>query len=170
MILHSLRMETQRAFERELVGLAREHDASKIYAKIENCHGLLRNCYQSSVVTLVQALDPAVEGKALFPSMMEGMQQGQTLRLALWRLRRDLRDGLEGASSPDLTRVLDMIAQFRESSLRYLMYQDWGEFESFSESLITAAHERDVRVRVLKFIGYLDVLMQEVSKRTALRD
>jgi hypothetical protein len=170
LILHSLKVETQRTFERELLGLAAESDAAMIYAKIENGHGLLRNCYQSCIVTLVQALDPDVDGRALFPSMMEGFQQGQVLRKDLWDLRQDLKSALEKPAGLDLTRILDRLAQFQESSLRYLMYQDWSEFENFSESLITAGHEMEVRVLLRKFVSFLEVLMQEVSKRSVLRD
>jgi hypothetical protein len=170
LILHSLKLETQRTFERELLGLATESDAAIIYAKIENGHGLLRNCYQSCIVTLVQALDPGVDGRALFPSMMEGFQQGQALRKDLWDLRQDLKSELEKTAGLDLTRILDHLAQFRESSLRYLMYQDWGEFENFAELLMAAGNEMEVRVLLRKFVSFLEVLMQEVSKRSVLRE
>lgn len=170
LIVHSLRMETQRTFERELTLLSAARDASAIYTKIENGHGLLHNCYQSCVVTLVQAFDENVDGKALFPSMLEGLHQGQKLRKDLWDLRRDLKTELEREARLDLSQVLDRIAQFRESSLRYLMYQDWGEFERLSEALITASNEMEVRMLLRKFLGFLEVLTQEVSKRSVLRD
>jgi hypothetical protein len=169
LIVHSLRMEAQRLFERELISLSSEKDASVIYAKMENSHGLLRNCYQSCAVTLIQAFDEKVEGKALFPSMLEGLQQGQKLRKDLWDLRQDLKSGLEMGETLDLSLVLDRVTRFRESSLRYLMYQDWGEFERFSDSLVTAANEVEVRMLLRKFISFLEVLMQEVSKRSVLQ-
>jgi hypothetical protein len=169
LIVHSLRMEAQRLFERELIFLSSEKDASAIYAKVENSHGLLRNCYQSCVVTLIQAFDEKVDGKALFPSMIEGLQQGQRLRKDLWDLRQDLKAGLEMGEAFDLSLVLDRVTRFRESSLRYLMYQDWGEFERFSDSLVTAANEVEVRMLLRKFISFLEVLMQEVSKRSVLQ-
>jgi hypothetical protein len=49
------------------------------------------------------------------------------------------------------------------------MYQDWGEFERFSDSLVTAANEVEVRMLLRKFISFLEVLMQEVSKRSVLQ-
>lgn len=167
--VHSLRIEAQRLFERELIFLSSEKDASAVYAKVENSHGLLRNCYQSSAVTLIQAFDEKVDGKALFPSMLEGLQQGQKLRKDLWDLRQDLKAGLEMGEAFDLSLVLDRVTRFRESSLRYLMYQDWGEFERFSDSLVTAANEVEVRMLLRKFISFLEVLMQEVSKRSVLQ-
>lgn len=169
LVLHSLRMETQRTFERELTSLSSEKDAAAIFAKIENSHGLLHNSYQSSIVTLVHAFDETVDAKALFPSMLEGLQQGQKLRKDLWELRQDLKAELEKSAGFDLSHMLDRIAQFREASLRYLMYQDWGEFERFSDALITAGNEMEVRVLLRKFVGFLEVLMQEVSKRSVLQ-
>jgi hypothetical protein len=170
LILHSLKLETQRTFKRELLSLSTERDAAAIYAKIENSHGLLLNCYQNSVVTMVQALDKSVDEKALFPEMIEGAQHGQALRKDLWDLRNDLKSELDKAEGLDLSRVLDRIAQFRESSLRYLMYQDWGEFESLSEFLIMTGNEVEARVLLRKFVSFLEVLMQEVSKRSVLRE
>jgi hypothetical protein len=167
-VLHSLKVEMQRTFDRELVSLSADRDASVIYAKMENSHGLLRNCYQSSIIILVQALDHAVDAKALFPSLLEGFQQGEALRTDLWDLRHDLKSELQKSAGLDLSQVLGRIALFRESSLKYLMYQDWGEFENLSESLITAANEMEVRILLRKFVSYLEVLMQEVAKRSVL--
>ncbi len=169
LMVHSLRLETQRAFERELVFLAAEDDPSMIYAKVENSHGLLRNCYQSSVVTLIHAFDESVDAKSVFPSMVEGLQQGQKLTGDLWDLRSDLKGELDRENGFDLSMVLDRITRFRESSLRFLMYQDWGEFERFSDSLIAAGNEIEARALLRRFVRFLEVLVQEVSKRSVLQ-
>jgi len=170
LIIHSLKMETQRVLERELPFVASEGSASKVYARFENSHGLLRNCYQSGVVVLVQALDRGVDGKSLFPSMVESQQKGQKLQTYLWDLRQELRAEVERAAGLDLDRVLDRITQFRGLLLGNLMYQDLGEFESFSESLIAAGSQAEIIGLIRKFIGYLEVLSQEVSNRSALKD
>ena len=73
LVVYSLRLESQRALERELVGLSDERDAAAIYTRIENSHGLLRNCIQNSVVTLMQAFDRGVEGRAIFPRKVASM-------------------------------------------------------------------------------------------------
>ncbi len=170
LILHSLKMETQRTFRRELLSLATEKDAAAIYARIENSHGLLLNCYENNVVTLVQAIDPSVDAQALFPEMIEGARHGQALRKDLWDLRNDLKSELDKAEGLNLSGILDRITQFREASLRYLMYQDWGEFENLSEFLITAGSDVEARVLLRKFVSFLEVLTQEVSKRSVLRE
>jgi hypothetical protein len=102
--------------------------------------------------------------------MRESQRKGQQLQKFLWNLRQELRMELERAGGLDLDRILDRITQFRELLLGNLMYQDLGEFESFSESLIAAGSLAEARALVLKFLGYLEVLSQEVSKRSALQD
>ena len=169
LVIHSTGITMERVFGRELNSVACQRDAFIIYTKMENSHGLLRNCYQNSIVALVRAADEQVDPTALFPTMLEGMQSGQRLIGDLWNLRQDLRNELERAAGLDLSKVLERIAQFRETSLRLLMYQDWGEFERCSEKLITAGSELEARTLLRKFVGFLEFLIQEVSKRSVLK-
>jgi hypothetical protein len=169
LITHSLRVDTQRTLQRELVYVSGDGDAAAIYTKIENSHGILSNCLQSCVVTLVQAVDPGVEGQMLFPAMVEGLQKAQKLRQDLWSLRQDLKDLLERNVEFNLSRPMGLIAAFRESSLRFLMYRDWEEFERFSDALITSANAADARAHLRSFLTYLDLLVTEVSKRSVFQ-
>jgi hypothetical protein len=169
LIVHSLHADLERTFKHELPDLMTEADAAVIYERVENSHGLLLNCYQYSVTALVQALDETVDGGAIFPEMLAGLQNGQNLRKDLWDLRLYLKSELEKSGGLDLSHVLDRIARFRESSLRHLMYRDWGEFESLTEFLIMAGNEMEVRVLLRRFVSFLEILMQEVSNRSVLR-
>ncbi len=166
LLIHSLRSETQYALERELVSVPLEIDPSEVYRKFENSHGVLRICYQSCIVTLVQAFDEKMDGKTLFPSMVEGLSQGQKLQKELWDLRQELKTELARGAGFDLGAVLDRIAQFRESSMRHLLYQDLGEFENLSGALITAGDGSEVRSLLRQFVSFLETLSQEVSKRS----
>ncbi|HYK87809.1 MAG TPA: hypothetical protein VE398_03515 [Acidobacteriota bacterium] len=170
LIVFSLKMESQRALERELLLAARESDPSALYSKIENSQGMLRNCYQSCVVTLAQVFDRSFDGKATFPSMMESLQKAQRLRQDLWDLRQYLKDILQNRSALDVNSVVEKVAAFRESSLHFLMYRDWGEFEKLSDSLITATIPLEVRTFLRKFVSFLETLMEEVSKRSVLKE
>lgn len=169
LILHSLKAETRRVFRMELVGAAYESDPSSLYAKIENSHGLLRNCYQSSIFNLVQAFDRKVEVQELYPSMLEGLREAETLRRDLWDLHRFMADALDSTEQIDLVKVMERIGRFRESSLCFLMYRDWGEFERFSEALITAGNQVEIRMQMRTFVSFLEILVQEVSKRSVFR-
>ncbi len=170
LIVFSLKMESQRALERELVLVLHEADPGAIYARVENSHGMLRNCYQSCVVTLAQAFDKSFDGKTAFPSMMEGLERAQQLRQDLWTLRQFLKDILQNRSALDTNSVVQRIAAFRESSLHLLMYRDWGEFERLSDSLVTATIPLEVRTLLRKFVSFLETLMEEVSKRSVLKE
>ena len=167
-VFHSLQMESERVFIGKLIGVAAEKDAAALYARIEDCHGLLRNCYQNCAVTTVQVFDRSVDGKALFPSMRSRLQDGQKLQKDLWDLRLDLKADLESARDFDLARILGRISQFQDASMEYLMFKDWGAFETFSESLVAAANQADARVQVQKFTDFLSVLVQEIAKRGTL--
>jgi hypothetical protein len=169
MIRQSLDSVNRRVFERELPSVAAQMDPSVIYTRMENGHGLLRHGCQNAIAILVQSLDERIEARMLFPAMAEGIQQGQRLRADLWELRHDLIREIEKATGLDLNCVLERIARFRETSLRFLMYQDWGEFERCSESLITAANDVDARALLRKFVGFLETLLQEVAKRNVLQ-
>jgi len=170
LIMYSLNMESRRALERELIFASRETDPAAIYTKIENSHGMLRNCYQSCVVTLAQAFDRSFDGRAVFPSMLENMQRAQKARQDLWDLRQYLRDILQNKSAMDTNSVVERIAAFCEASLRYLMYRDWGEFERLSDALVMATNAIEVRTLLRKFATFLETLLEEVSKRSVLKE
>jgi hypothetical protein len=168
LIFHSLQIESERVFTEKLINVAAERDASTLYSRVEDCHGMLRNCYQQCAITVIQAFDRAVDGKALFPSMRSSLQNSQKIQKDLWDLRQDLKADLEKAQSFDLDHILGRISQFQESSMEYLMFKDWGAFETFSESLINAGSQAEARILVQKFIDFLSILNQEVSKRGVL--
>jgi hypothetical protein len=168
LIFHSLQMESERVFAEKLINIAAERNASTLYARVEDCHGLLRNCYQHCAITVVQVFDRAVDGRALFPSMQNSLQNSQKVQKDLWDLRQDLKTDLERTGSFDLDRILGRISHFQESSMEYLMFKDWSAFETFSESLINAGSQTEARVLVQKFINFLSILNEEVAKRGIL--
>ena len=168
LVFHSLQIESERVFAGKLLGVASESDAAVLYSRIEDCHGLLRNCYQHCAVTTVQAFDRTVDGKALFPSLRSSLQNSQKLQKDLWDLRLDLKADLERTRDFDLARILGRVSQFQDSSMEYLMFKDWGAFETFSESLVTAASQADARLLVQKFMDFLSILAQEIAKRGVL--
>ena len=166
LIVYSLKMESQRALERELIGVAQESEIADVYTRIGSSHALLRNCFQSCVVTLLQAFDRQLEAKSVFPSMIDRLQQAEKLKQDLWDLRQFLRNLMEKKEELDSHRIVERVSAFRESSLRYLMYRDWGEFERFSDALVAATGRMEIRTLLKKFGSFLETLIQEVSKRS----
>jgi hypothetical protein len=167
LIAYSLRAEGRRTQERELASVASESDASAVFARVQNSHGLLRNCLQSGVVTLAQALNKQVEAQHVYPSMRDGAKRALLLRQDLWELRVFLKEMLEARQEPPLNEIVKRMSQFREKSLPLLMYRDWSEFDSFSDAIVTAGAPLESRILLRKFISYIETLVQEVSKRSS---
>jgi hypothetical protein len=165
LVVYSLKSESQRAIEKELIGLAQDWEVPAVYIKVEKSHGLLQNCFQSCVVTLLQTYQKDFDAKSIFPAMVDKQQQAQRLKQDLWNLRQFIRDVLERKEELDSHRIVERITAFKESSLKHLMYSDWAEFEKFSDALISADNRIEIRTSLRQFGHYLESLVQEVGKR-----
>jgi hypothetical protein len=169
-VLHSLSTESQRALQRELLFLARETEAPAIYMHVENSHGLVRHCLESCTVSLVRVFDHTLEARKLFPAMLEAAQKSVKLRQELWDLRDYMKQTLETRGNVDVVRIVSRLNLFRESSLRALMYRDWAQFEQFSDQIVACGDQVEVRTFIRRLVGYIENLVQEVSKRSVLQD
>ncbi len=170
LIGYSLKMEAQRVLNRELIFVAREADPVPVYARIENSHGLLRNCCQSGILTLIQSVDSSFDTTALFPSRAEKLVAAEKLRRDLWELRQWLTEVLNNKEELNSNKIIERITSFKEASLRALMYRDWAEFEAFSDALAVSGSFIEVRTHIRKFVSLLEMLIQEVSKRSVFQE
>ncbi len=170
LVAYSLKTEAQRVLDRELLYLSRETDPIPIYARIENSHGLLLSCCQSGILTLIRSIHRSFDASALFPSRADSLASSEKLRQDLWDLRKWMADESGSQNELDPSKILDRLAEFRESSLRYLMYRDWEKFESFSDLVTVTTNYIELRIQMRRFVEYLDRLLQEVSKRSVFRD
>jgi hypothetical protein len=170
LIAYSLKTESQRVMDHELIFVSREPDAANIFVRIENSHGLLHNCFQSCIVTLVKSIDKNFDGAALFPSRAERLVTGEKLRQNLWDLRQWLIAVLENKEELDSTKILEHLTSFKDTSLQSLMFRDLAEFESFSDELTTSGNFLEIRTCIRKFVSYLEALIQEVSKRSTFAE
>jgi hypothetical protein len=167
--VYALRADAERVTAHELPNLGVGRGIPEVRTRIENAHGILQNCCQGLVVSLVRAFDRSLESRSVFPAMVDSQERSQRLKQALWNLRGVVREALENRSGFDLTRVLDAVARFRETSLRDLMYRDWEAFERFSDGLLGHADPVVMREELRRFAEYLERLIAEVSKRQVLR-
>jgi hypothetical protein len=170
LISYSIKMESERVQARELVMVAQEADPGIVFSRIENSHGLLRNCCETSIITLIQSIDKSFDPTILFPSRAGELLQAEKLRQDLWALRRWLMDVLGNREELDTSRIIERINEFRDASMRSLMYRDWAEFEAFSDALAVSIKYLEIRTHIRKFVSYLETLIQEVSKRSVFRE
>jgi len=70
----------------------------------------------------------------------------------------------------DSNRIIERVGEFRDVSLRSLMYRDWAEFETFSDSLAVSIDAMETRTHIRKFVSYLESLIQQVSKRRVFQE
>ncbi|MBP1624188.1 MAG: hypothetical protein H6Q07_2208, partial [Acidobacteria bacterium] len=167
---YSIKLESQRVQTRELAEVSREADPGIVYSRIENSHGLLRNCFQSCILTLIQSVDKSLVHSVLFPPRTGQLAAAEKLRQDLWELRRWLMDALGSKEPLDSNRIIERIGVFKEASLRSLMYRDWAEFESFADALAVSSSYGEIRTHLRKFVSHLETLIQEVSKRSVFQE
>jgi len=88
----------------------------------------------------------------------------------LWDLRQRLTDVLSNKEELDSNKIIERLVSFKDTSLRSLMYRDWAEFEAFSDALSISTNFIEIRTHIRKFADFLEMLIQEVSKRSIFQD
>jgi hypothetical protein len=167
---YAMRMELRKAFEHELEGVCGLRQPLQIFARIESAHGLLRDCFQQSIVALAQCFDPSVEGGCLFPVFRAKLDQSLVLRRDLWKLVRFVRAKPPEADGLHPLRVLERLRAFEEGSLRLLMYKDREPFERFVEEAEAARDHADLTGVLHRLEAFLETLFGQVNMRAVLAD
>ena len=163
-------MELRKVFAYELTGLSMLHQAPPIFVRIENAHGLLRDCFQQSIVALAQLFDQSLDSSRLFDSFRRRLEQSLMLRRDLWLLREHVRRAAEQRENYPVSRLLEHLTSFREGSLRYLMYKDWESCERFIEEVASARGAAELAPVLHRFTTYLETLQEHVNMRAVLAD
>jgi len=161
--------EIKKVFSHELVGLVYLRQVPPIYAKVENSHGLLKNSLQHSIVQISQAFDPGFDGKKLFSTLITRLEQSKKLLSEISNLASSISDYEKIADHQLLPPLMKSVEGFRESSLKYLMYKDWEEYENFVEEIISSKTSESLRFALHRFRIFLGALSGEVGKRSVLR-
>jgi hypothetical protein len=167
---YAMRMELRKAFEHELGGVCELRQPTQVFARFESAHGLLRDCFQQSVVALAQCFDPAVEGGRIFPVFRTKLEQSLALRRDLWQLVRAVRESPREATAADGARVLSRLKVFEDESLRYLMYKDREPFERFVDEVESANDAHELSGVLHRLEAFLETLFGQVNMRAVLAD
>jgi hypothetical protein len=166
--IYALQMDLKKVFGRELIGFVSLSQAPPIYAKVENSHGLLCDCFQQSVFSLVQIFEPTFEGTELFESFNTKLDQSMRLRLDIWRLLCVIRKFETAAEQNKVPSVIEQLALFRDSSLKYLMYKDWDDFEKLLEQAIATRTLEEFQKIIHVFATFLEALLGQINMRAVL--
>jgi hypothetical protein len=165
-VSYALSMELCKVFAHELVGVAIQRDPSAIFTRIENAHGLLRECFQQTVVTLAQVFDPAFDGTQLFPTFRTRFEQSLTLRRDLWSLLAAVR--LAEQETVQFAPLLVQLRNFQAGSMAHLMYKDWEAFDRFVQEIKDASDPDQRRGVLHRFGAFLETLFSQIDLRSVL--
>ena len=163
-------LELRKVINTELTELTSFKQADTIYMRIENSHGILRDCFQQSVIQLAQGFEPDIQGNEIFPHYETHLEQSRMLRRDLLALVVSVRRFSEEETEEAAASMKRFISRFYDRSLRFLMYRDWSSFESFAAEILKCDNVPGLLQIAHRFETYLKTLLREVSKRGVLRD
>ncbi|MGI8566400.1 MAG: hypothetical protein ACR2LZ_07960 [Pyrinomonadaceae bacterium] len=162
---YAIAMEMRKAFEHELVGLSGAQQAPAIYAKVENAHGVLRDCFQQSLISLAQVFESTLDGTRIFRAFQTKLDQSLTLRRDLWVLLQHVQRAEKERDRRPVAPLVERLIAFREGSLRYLMYKDWESYERFLEEVAAARGAVELAPVLHRFGAYLETLFGQINMR-----
>jgi hypothetical protein len=81
--VYCLPFELKKVINTELLDISVTRQPDIVRARVENSHGILKDCFQQSVVQLAQAFDGRVQGNDIFPDFTAKLEQSLGLRDSL---------------------------------------------------------------------------------------
>jgi len=170
-ICYGISHDIKRIFERELSGDIRNQTTPIVYGKIVHSHGLLTNCFQQSLITLLQLFNRSIDPLSVFNDFEERVRQSLILCNDLSALLRVVRTAEHQTTPESLAQVVQSALNFRDNSMHYLMYRDWRGYERLALALIAAIEANsDVKDLLHQFNCFLEVLYGHVKMRAVLKD
>jgi hypothetical protein len=167
---YAVGMELNKVFCRELTGLAASRRPAAIYVRVENAHGLLRDCFQQTILSLASALDPTFDGSTMFDTILSKLRQSLRLREEIWALSGLVRHAELECDRKPLAPLVARLRAFEGGAMRHLMYKDWESFERFVAEITAARGAGELAPVLHRFATYLDALFNQISMRAVLAD
>lgn len=153
----------------ELADLSSASSSENVRARIENAHGILKDCFQQSVVQLASALDTSLTGVGVFTDFVTKKERSLALKKALENLLRAVRDFYAGGDEVTAVALREATAKFYDRQLRHLMYRDWSAFEQFFIEILKCNSLVALKPITHRYETFLQTLLREVEKRAVLQ-
>ena len=167
--VYCLPLELKKVINTELLDLSVTRQTEGIRARVENSHGILRDCFQQSIVQLAQMFDPGVDGQGIFPDFTAKLGQSLQLRDGLAGLIKELRDFQSRRDEASASQMKQAISDFYDNNMKLLMYRDWSGFELFYIEILKCASITGLQQITHRFETFLATLFREVQKRAVLQ-
>jgi hypothetical protein len=168
-LVYCVPLELKKVINTELLDISVSRQADNVRARVENSHGILKDCYQQSVVQLAQAFEPEIRGEQVFPDFTAKLDQSVRLRDGLARLIRVVRAFAEQKDDGSAGRMKEEISRFYDESMKYLMFRDWTGFEIFFIEILKCGSLTALLQITHRFETFLTTLYREVAKRAILQ-
>jgi hypothetical protein len=162
--------EMTKVFRQEFPGITIDSRADFSRADFSRAWGLLHNGLQQTAISLAQTFMPAVTGEQLFEDYRCKVENSLTLYNELTGLLHKVR-AAENSNGILLKHTLVRhLEHFRDETMHFLMYKDWGEFGRYVDKVRHAFEEMEDFESVLhEFAQYLGALIHHVGMREVLR-
>jgi hypothetical protein len=167
--VYCIPLELKKVVNTELTDVSVTRHSESVRTRVENSHGILKDCFQQSIVQLGQALEPSVDGGRIFPDFTARREQSEKLRDGLAAAVRALRDFQKARDEAGAARMKDAISDFYDHHIQYLMYRDWSGFELFYIEILKCSSLGALQQIAHRFETFLITLLREVQKRSILQ-
>ena len=167
--VYCLPLELKKVVNTELLDISAARQPDIVRARVENSHGILKDCFQQSVVQMAQALDPKVQGLDIFPDFTAKLEQSVQLRDNLAKLIGAVRVFQTTRDEAAAQGMKTQISAFYDHSMKDLMYRDWSGFELFFIEILKCSSLPALQQIGHRFETFLMTLYREVQKRAILQ-
>jgi hypothetical protein len=167
--IYCIPLELRKVVNTELTDVSVTRQAESVRTRVENSHGILKDCFQQSIVQLAQAFDPGVDGARIFPDFTARREQSVKLRDGLAAVVRAVRAFQKQRDEPTAERMKEAISEFYDHHIKYLMYRDWSGFELFYIEILKCGSLTGLAQIAHRFETFLVTLLREVQKRSILQ-
>lgn len=167
--VYCLPLELKKVVNTELTDISVTRQAESVRTRVENSHGILKDCFQQSVVQLAQSLEPSVDGSRIFPDFTARRDQSLQLRDGLVMVIRALREFQGARDEVSAVQMKEKISDFYDHHIKYLMYRDWSGFELFYIEILKCGSLGALQQIAHRFETFLVTLLREVQKRSILQ-
>jgi len=168
--VYSLPFEMKKVVSTELVDISVARQPDIVRARVENSHGILKDCFQQSLVQLAQVFDPLDQGRDIFEDFTAKFEQSVELREQLARLVHVVREFQTHRDENSAADMKEAISRFYDTDMKYLMYRDWSGFELFFIEILKCPSLSALLQISHRFETFLATLHREVQKRSILQN
>jgi hypothetical protein len=174
-------IESQRVFEQELKKTLISKPSQYPQGRIENSHGILKNLTEQSILQIVQFFRPEIGGNEIFESFLTKLEQSLRLREDLLIFHNLLILMEEQKSDEAQLQVFaamkNFMLYFQSFTARLLRYDDYEEFSSFFDKILTftpsdisGKNLAKLMDRIKQFRIFIETCLRQLSHRAELID